>query len=84
MFFFNGALLVHSGSMLFKLENSEKTLLYSGLSETESRGFVYEGIFYLKDGAHYLRYDGTAVSEVEGYIPTTSICKSAGGRRKAL
>lgn len=82
MFFFNGALLVHSGSMLFKLENSEKTLLYSGLSETESRGFVYEGIFYLKDGAHYLRYDGTAVSEVEGYIPTTSIARAPEGGGK--
>ena len=71
----NGAdiMLVHSGTKLYKVSNGVKTELYSGLLSARSDSFIYDGIWYFKDGAHYLQYDGKEIKDVEGYIPTTSI-----------
>lgn len=77
VFFFNAEMLVHSGTKLYKVVNGTKTELYSGLKEAESNGFVYENVWYFKDGKHYLQYDGKKVEEVVGYIPTTTISKAA-------
>lgn len=80
VFFFNDSLLVHSGKTLYKVVNGAKTVLFSDLNERESDSFVYEGKWYFKDGKNYLRYDGTEIKAVEGYVPTTSIArKPAGG-----
>ena len=81
VFFFNGAMLVHSGKNLYTVTTGgKKTIIYEGLNEAESDSFVYENIWYFKDGEHYLRYDGTTIKAVEGYVPTTSIArKPAGG-----
>lgn len=79
IFFYKGMMLVHSGSKLYKVLNGAKTTLYSGLNERESNGFVFEGIWYFKDGKHYLQYDGKTISDVVGYIPTTSIARRNGG-----
>ena len=73
IFFYNGEMLVHSGSTLYKVKNGEKSVLYNGVKENVSDGFVYEDKWYFKDGAHYLVYDGEKVGDVVGYIPTTSI-----------
>lgn len=79
VFFFNDEQLVHSGTTLYKVDG-EKTVLFSGLKEAVSDSFVYENVWYFKDGKHYLRYDGTTIKAVEGYVPTTSIGrKPAGG-----
>lgn len=76
IFFYKGMQLVHSGTKLYK----NNTVLFSGLKEAVSNAFVYEDIWYFKDGKHYLQYDGTTIKEVEGYVPTTSIArKPAGG-----
>jgi hypothetical protein len=73
-------MLVHSGESLYSVSGGEKTVLFSGLKEAESDSFVYENVWYFKDGKHYLRYDGTTIKEVVGYVPTTSIGrKPAGG-----
>jgi hypothetical protein len=83
VFFFNNLMLVHSGTELYKVVNGTKTLLYSGLKDGKSDSFVYENVWYFKDGAHYLRYDGETMKEVEGYVPTTTIGrKPAGGGTK--
>lgn len=68
-------MLVHSGSKLYKVANGVKTELYSGLRSARSDSFIYEGVWYFKDGAHYLKYDGKTVKAAEdgAYIPTTSI-----------
>lgn len=80
VFSYKGNLLVHSGTKLYKVEAGEKTILFSGLSTSASDAFVYEGLWYFKDGKHYLQYDGTTIKEVVGYVPTTSIGrKPAGG-----
>ena len=72
--------LVHSGTKLYKIENGEKTELYTGLIAARSDSFIYNNTWYFKDGLNYLQYDGETVKEVEGYVPTTSIArKPAGG-----
>lgn len=83
VFFYNDTMLVHSGEKLYKVEGGVKTELGSGMNEAHSNGFVYENILYFMDGLHYLRYDGVNLSEVEGYVPTTSVArKPAGGGTK--
>lgn len=79
IFHYNGVLIVHSGTSLYKVVNGSKTTLFSGLNERESNAFVYENKFYFKDGKHYLVYDGNTIGEVEGYIPTTSIGRKPSG-----
>lgn len=73
------SMLVHSGTTLYKITNGIKTTLYTGLNKVRSNGFVYNNVWYFKDGIHYLMYDGNEVKEVEGYIPTTSIGRKPGG-----
>ena len=79
-FFYNDAMLVHCGDKLWKVTESGRELLGAqGLNKAPSNGFVYENIFYFMDGKHYLRYDGVNLSEVVGYIPTTSIGRKPSG-----
>lgn len=75
MYFYKNMMLVHSGKNLYKVTGGEKTILFSDMNQSESNAFVYDDIFYIKDGKNYLKYDGTTVSEVVGYIPTTSIAR---------
>lgn len=79
VFFYNNAMLIHSGSSLYKFANGEKTTLYTDLNEAESNSFIFENLWYFKDGKHYLQYDGTTIKEVEGYVPTTSIGRKPSG-----
>lgn len=72
--------LAHVGDKLYKIVKGEAVLLLSGVAERRSCAFVYNGIWYFKDGKGYYRYDGSAITEVVGYVPTTSIGrKPAGG-----
>lgn len=80
IFFYKDLQLVHSGKNLYKVTSGgAKTILRSDLSQNVSNAFVYEDIWYFKDGKHYLQYDGTTIKDVEGYIPTTSIARKPGG-----
>ena len=82
IFFFQGVLLVHCGTTLYKVVNGVKTAIFQGLRAAESNAFIYEGIWYFKDGKHYLQYDGKTIEDVVGYIPTTSIGRKPGGGGK--
>ena len=79
IFFYNGAMLVHSGTNLYRVVNKAKTVLFSGVREANSDSFIYENIWYFKDGKNYLQYDGITIKEVEGYVPTTSIARKPSG-----
>ena len=80
LFFFRDMMLVHSGTKLYKVKDGATAVLFSGVMASASDSFVYEDVWYFKDGKYYLQYDGTTIKEVEGYIPTTSIGrKPAGG-----
>ena len=71
IYFYKGSMLVHSGTKLYK----GTSVLYTGLKEAVSNAFIYENVWYFKDGKHYLQYDGKTIKEVEGYVPTTSIAR---------
>ena len=79
IFFYKDMMLVHSGSQLYRVEGDNKTLLRSNLMSQPSNAFVYDGVFYFKDGMHYLKYDGEDIGDVVGYIPTTSIGRKPSG-----
>ena len=74
IFFYKGIKLVHSGKNLYTVtDGGKKTIIHSALNEAPSDAFVFNGIWYFKDGLNYLQYDGTTLKDVEGYVPTTSI-----------
>ena len=85
VFFYKGEMLVHSGSKLYKVKDKVVTELYTDLNETVSNSFIYDDVWYFKDGEHYLKYDGKEISDVveNAYIPTTTIArKPMGGGTK--
>ena len=83
IFFYKNQMLVHSGTSLYKVVNGVKTAIRTGLKAAVSSSFIYEDIFYFKDGLNYIQYDGTTVSDVVGYVPTTTIArKPMGGGTK--
>ena len=79
VFFFNNAMLVHSGTKLYRVVNGVKRELFSGLKAALSAAFIYNNVWYFKDGKHYLQYDGSTIKEVEGFVPTTSIGRKPSG-----
>ena len=83
IFFYGDETLIHSGKKLYKSKEGTITELYNGLNEATSNSFIYNNIFYFKDGLNYLQYDGEEIKAVEGYIPTTTIArKPLGGGTK--
>ena len=87
VFFYRDEIIVHSGKKLYKFHegSGDVTVLYEDatLEEAVSNSFVYDGVWYFKDGRHYLKYNGSTVENVVGYIPTTSIArKPMGGGTK--
>ena len=72
--------IVHSGTKLYKIVGETLTELFTGMNPKKSQSFIFNNMFYIKDGINYLKYDGQTIGAVEGYIPTTSIArKPAGG-----
>jgi hypothetical protein len=72
-------MLVHCGTTLFRVVNGVRTQLYTGLNPKRSNAFIYNNIFYFKDGINYLQYNGETIGEVVGYAPTTSIGRKPEG-----
>ena len=79
VFFFNDFQIVHSGTRLYKVRLGVKTVIYSGVKAANSDSFIYDNTWYFKDGKNYLKYDGTTVKEVVGFVPTTSIARKPSG-----
>jgi hypothetical protein len=80
IFFYNGMKLVHSGKNLYTVTSGgKKTIIFSSLNKAPGNAFVYENVWYYKDGTNYLKYDGTTVEQIGGYIPTTSIARKPEG-----
>ncbi len=74
-------MLVHSGTKLYKIVGDTTTEIYTGLNPKKGQCFIYNNIWYYKDGINYLQYDGTTVASVESdaYVPTTSISRNPSG-----
>lgn len=78
--FFDGKMLVHAGTtfcdelgnVLYEGANDDRSVSFvMGLGELVDEVTFLHHSLYILDGQNYLRYDGTAVEKVEGYIPTT-------------
>lgn len=82
-------LLAHVGQSLWRWDLETPTLLYSGLNDERSQGFVQGERLYLLTGNAYLTYGadesgGTAVYGVRpvqeaAYLPTTCISRDPAG-----
>ncbi len=84
IFFYRDCMLVHSGNTLYSVDaDGNVHAIYVGVSERKSSAFIYDGMWYFKDGVSYLVYDGESIENVCGYVPTTSIARkpSGGGER---
>lgn len=71
-------MIIHCGVSLYDYNMNTKemkTLKESGMNPRRSQSFIYQNLFYIKDGINYLVYDGNDISEVTGYIPITSISR---------
>lgn len=81
IYFYKGEMLVHSGSKLFVIKKGNQYTLYESMRPANSDGFIYDNIFYIKDGENYLRYNGTSVTDVRdhAYVPTYSIGRKPNG-----
>lgn len=77
--------IIHSGTKLYKLvtdevtKETEVTEIHSNVNAAKSDAFIYNNVWYFKDGANYLKYDGVEVTEVVGYVPTTTIARKPSG-----
>ena len=73
--------IVHCGTKLYKIVNNTRTELFSGMNPRRSQSFIFNNIFYIKDGINYLKYDGSTINSVEtnAYVPTTSIARKPSG-----
>lgn len=79
VYFYNGTMLVHSGTTLYTVKDGVKTELYPFVNDAASDAFIYENVWYFKDGKHYVKYDGKNIATVNGYVPTTSIGRKPSG-----
>lgn len=79
-------MIVHSGTKLYKVIGEEASnkneVLYEGVEAAKSNAFIYNNIWFFKDGANYLQYNGVSIGKVEGYVPTTSIARKPSGGGK--
>ena len=83
IWFYNKLTIVHSGTKLYKVSGTTKTELATGLNNNPSNAFIYENVFYFLEGSRFLKYDGTTIEDVQGYVPTTTIArKPFGGGEK--
>lgn len=79
--FYKGKMLVHKGTYLYEYGDEPGTVgvLDSRLKAEQSQTFVYNGVWYLKQGGHFKRYKGVSCVDVTGYVPTTSIGRKPSG-----
>lgn len=66
--------IVHCGTKLY----DNHVEIFTGMNLIRSQSFIFNNIFYIKDGLNYLEYDGETIKEVEGTIPTTTIGNASG------
>lgn len=75
--YFNGSLIVHSGTKLYSVDKTTgiATQIYASLTAFKGSFFTFKNkatgvnTLYYKNNGSYVQYDGTTVSVVVGYIP---------------
>lgn len=83
IYFYGDEQIIHAGTKLYRITDGDQIEIFSGCADAPSDSFIYENVWYFKDGKNYLQYDGTTCKPVVGYIPTTTIArKPMGGGTK--
>ncbi len=80
-------LVIHAGVSLYSVDMANigqevvllQTLKATGMNPKPSKSFIHNGNLYIKDGINYLKCTGIAVSDVEGFVPTTTISMKPSG-----
>ena len=75
-------MIIHCGVSLidYNMNTKESRIIKAiGMNPVRSQSFIYQNLFYIKDGLNYLVYDGQTIQDVVGYIPTTTISRAPGG-----
>lgn len=75
---------LYRGRMVTEKRNGEYGEYLKELNSAPSFAFISNDVWYWKDGINFVRYDGTTICEIEGYIPTTSISRTPAGSGKTL
>lgn len=83
---YKGYIIFTNSTKMYKLNPSTKatTEIYSGLTANKGSFFVSGDNLYYINGAQYLKYDGSTVSAVTPYIPTTFTATPPSGGGTAL
>ena len=71
--------VIHSGTKYYKSDLETTTDLTVTGNNDFSMSFQMNSNLYILDGSKYLEYDGTSLSEVEGYVPTILISRNPTG-----
>lgn len=84
--FHGDVMILHHGGTFSTIDIGEDGAYRFGNARIMERGnaisqsFYMNGITYILDGSTYTQFDGTAFSDVGGFVPTTTIArKPAGG-----
>ena len=80
-------MIIHEGVKLIDYNPATETetiIKASGMNPRKSVGFIYNNIFFIKDGLNYLEYDGATLKNVEGTIPNIAIHNMISGETKMI
>ena len=54
IYFYNDERIVHAGTKLYRLKNGAEDVIFSACADAPSDSFIYENVWYFKDGKNYL------------------------------
>lgn len=73
-------LIAHVGTNIYEWQDSgDPVLLKEGVYDGKSTAFFLLSKLYILTGAEYLQYDGTAITDVEPYVPTIVVNRKPSG-----
>lgn len=78
MWIYKGNILYAQNQKLYKITGNTPLEIFTGLSNNDVFGFVFNEKFYFMDGAEYRSYDNSIVKAVEGYAPVVMTGTASG------
>ena len=87
IYFYKEEMVIHTGNKLITLDQmgdnyTHERCIFEDMSESPSKGFIFNDKLYIKDGKNFLVFSGDFhLYDVCGsaFIPTTSIARKPGG-----
>ena len=76
-------IICHSTNIYSQSGNAQPTLLKSGIANARATFFTLNNLFFILNGTNFLTFDGTACTDVVGYVPTILVGRSPSGAPNA-